>query len=354
MMPKIPPPPFGAVFKGATSQILEQFMDVSGPSYKPSVFNPSSQVMKGPVRVAKNRVPPAKAGGEPGFDIYYEVHGKGSRRIALIMGLANSCFSWLEQVEEFGHDPACSVLVLDNRGYGNSDTPVQRYTTGDMAKDVIEVMDHIGWTEKQSVNLVGVSMGGMISLEIARQNPERLASLLLLSTTSGDGSSLPPPIGLVAMTKGFLASLTGRTREEARVSRMTNVLFPLPWQNEKHPTDPRGRTNGEVMREILLWRSKFVLPPTTLGPLLQMSACLTHHVSSKDLKRINELVPKIAIITGDWDQIVNPSHSKHMHKMMPDALYEVWKDAGHAIHIQFPFTFNKFLRQWIGLPPVHE
>ena len=85
-----------------------------------------------------------------------------------------------------------------------------------------------------------------------------------------------------------------------------------------------------------------------------MSACLTHHVPSKDLKRINDLVPKIAIITGDWDQIVNPSHSKHMHKMMPDALYEVWKDAGHAIHIQFPFTFNKFLRQWIGLPPVHD
>ena len=130
-MPKIPPPPFGAVFKGATSQILEQFMDLSGPSYKPTVFNPSSQVMKGPLRVAKDRVPPSKSGEEPGFDIYYEVHGKGSRRIALIMGLANSCFSWLEQVEEFGHDPACSVLVLDNRGYGNSDTPVQRYTTGD-------------------------------------------------------------------------------------------------------------------------------------------------------------------------------------------------------------------------------
>ena len=55
-MPKIPPPPFGAVFKGATSQILEQFMDLSGPSYKPTVFNPSSQVMKGPLRGSSEQI----------------------------------------------------------------------------------------------------------------------------------------------------------------------------------------------------------------------------------------------------------------------------------------------------------
>lgn len=350
-MTRIPPPPLGAVFKGATSQMLDQAREAAGIGYKPSVFNPATLKMKGPARVAKTRVPPQKKGEEGGFDLYYEVHGNGPCRFAFIMGLANSCFSWLDQVEEFGSDPRCSVLVLDNRGYGNTSTPVQMYSTSEMAKDVLDVMDHIGWTEDRSVNLVGVSMGGMISLEIARQNSERLASLLLLSTTAGEGSTLPPAIGFVAMAKGLVGSLFGRSRLESRVNRITDVLFPLPWQTEKHPTDPRERTNGEVIREILMWRSQFVLPPTAIGPLLQMTACLGHFISQKDLERINEEVPRISIMTGDWDQLVNPVHSEYMHKMMPKAEYHVWKDAGHAIHIQFPQAFNAYLRKWHQLPP---
>lgn len=349
-MPGLRPPPYGAVFKGATLQLLEQAKELAGLSYRPSVFNPATLIKKGPVRVARSRVPPARPGEEPGFDMFFEMHGTGARRIALIMGLANSCFSWLDQVEEFGSDPSCSVLVLDNRGYGNTSSPAQRYTTCEMAKDVLEVLDHIGWTEDKSVHLVGVSMGGMISLEIARQNPQRLASLLLLSTTSGDGSPLPPAMGLVALTKSIFASMSGRTRNEARVNRMANVLFPLPWQEEKHESDPQGRKNGEVMRDILLWRSQFVLPPSTMGPLYQMSACLTHHVPPKELMKINNNIPKVGIVTGDWDQLVSPRHSRFMHKKMPDAEYHVWPGAGHAIHIQFPTAFNKFLRNWVGAP----
>lgn len=56
-----------------------------------------------------------------------------------------------------------------------------------MAQDVIEVLDHVGWTESRSVHVVGISMGGMISLELAKVIPERIASLTLISTTSGRG-----------------------------------------------------------------------------------------------------------------------------------------------------------------------
>ena len=37
-------------------------------------------------------------------------------------------FSWANQVEYFGNDPNCSILVFDNRGVGNSGAPFGPYT----------------------------------------------------------------------------------------------------------------------------------------------------------------------------------------------------------------------------------
>jgi len=58
-----------------------------------------------------------------------------------------------------------------------------------MAKDVYDLLSQLGsdWNESRSLNLVGVSMGGMISLEMAKLYPERIRSLNLISTTSGQG-----------------------------------------------------------------------------------------------------------------------------------------------------------------------
>ena len=57
-----------------------------------------------------------------------------------------------------------------------------------MAEDVIDLLDHFGWTK--NVHLNGASMGGMISLELACTWPERFSSLTLTSTTPG--KQLPP------------------------------------------------------------------------------------------------------------------------------------------------------------------
>jgi pimeloyl-ACP methyl ester carboxylesterase len=51
---------------------------------------------------------------------------------------------------------------------GGSDTPLLRYSTSEMAKDVIELLDHIGWTSERELHVIGVSMGGMISQELVR------------------------------------------------------------------------------------------------------------------------------------------------------------------------------------------
>jgi pimeloyl-ACP methyl ester carboxylesterase len=40
-----------------------------------------------------------------------------------------------------------------------------------MAKDILEVLDHLGWTSERQLHILGVSMGGMIALEIVRPLP---------------------------------------------------------------------------------------------------------------------------------------------------------------------------------------
>ena len=102
------------------------------------------------------------------------------------MGLNNSCFGWSNQVNDFAKRPGYQVLVLDNRGVSNSDSPRGRYTTSGMAIDVEELLEFVGWTEDRSIHVVGVSMGGMISQHLALDIPQRFASL---SASHGSGSA---------------------------------------------------------------------------------------------------------------------------------------------------------------------
>ena len=81
---------------------------------------------------------------------------------------------WQRQTKDFGHGQNTnrdqsnkySVLVFDNRGIGRSDKPLARYSTSEMAKDTIDLIDHIGWTLDRQLHCIGVSMGGMIAQEM--------------------------------------------------------------------------------------------------------------------------------------------------------------------------------------------
>lgn len=89
------------------------------------------------------------------------------------MGLGGMKYAWQRQTKDFAHTEGdtYSVLTLDNRGIGESDKPFFRYSTSEMARDVVEVLDHIGWTGKRECHVVGISMGGMIAQELVSPSP---------------------------------------------------------------------------------------------------------------------------------------------------------------------------------------
>ncbi|PWN42283.1 alpha/beta-hydrolase [Ceraceosorus guamensis] len=363
------PVPIGAIYKGGDSASLNALRanEEASKMYAPSVFSPHTLSEKGHKRVAKDRVPKGKnkrptddaiskgatlPSQEAGFDVYYEVHGKGPKKIICLMGLNNSCFGWLQQVERFGSDPDYSILVIDNRGYGNSETPAGFYTTSSMAKDALEVLDQIGWTADRQLHVVGVSMGGMITLEIAKLAPKRVASINLVSTTSGQGrgeknllTSLPPLTGVTTIARVIAGRILNMDSDQWRVGQVLELLFPKVWLAEVHPEDPSGRTRRDVMREMFEWRFAYTRRQTLPGAFAQIGAVATHRVTPKELAAINLDIPAIAIFTGDQDNLVNPANSFHLHKHLPRADFTQYKNAGHALPVQKPQELNDALQK---------
>ena len=59
---------------------------------------------------------------------------------------------------------------------GESDKPVMRYSTSEMAKDALELLDHVGWVGQRSAHVIGISMGGMIAQEMVYLHGWRIAN----------------------------------------------------------------------------------------------------------------------------------------------------------------------------------
>ncbi|EGN96172.1 hypothetical protein SERLA73DRAFT_185781 [Serpula lacrymans var. lacrymans S7.3] len=309
-----------------------------GPDYQ-TIFDPSTCVRRGlcPVTQIRNKGDPFES-----HSLYFEQHGNGPEKIVFIMGLNSSSFTWAPQIDHFGRMSKYSALVFDNRGVGHSGSPRGPYTTSGMAEDVVTLLDYVGWKDEHSLHVVGVSLGGMIAQELATRIPKRIASLSLIVTTAGGKpwTNLPPWKGVSS-----LARLLATTEPSVKIPIILDMLFPSYWLEEKAGNDPSGRTNREVQSETYTRRIELTRPQTPIGALSQMSAGLTHYVSSERLRTIASSIPKVLILTGDEDHLVDPRNSIHLKSHMPWAEYIRWDRTGHGIASQWKAKFNGLLER---------
>jgi 3-oxoadipate enol-lactonase len=110
--------------------------------------------------------------------MYYEVHGSGDP-LVLIGGLANDVSEWTWMVDWCAQTHR--VLAFDNRGAGRTDKPDAPYTIPMMANDTDALMENAGMSH---ATVLGVSMGGRIALDLALEHPDRVARLIVVSTTA--------------------------------------------------------------------------------------------------------------------------------------------------------------------------
>jgi pimeloyl-ACP methyl ester carboxylesterase len=238
--------------------------------------------------------------------IYYETWGEAAAPpLLLIMGFSVSSRGW-EHLPDL-LSARFRVLTFDNRGTGRSARTGFLYRMRDLAADATAVLDHAGIAR---ADVFGVSMGGMIALELALRHPERVRRLALGATYAGWRRSAKPRLRsqLDLLLIALRASLT-----PARVSR----LLSSPQFEEAHP----GRTL-QWLRGAEAARLRFALA--------QGAAILRHSANA----RLSQIRASTLVITGDADRLVPPRNSEVLARSIPGAKLLVLPGAGHVFPLE--------------------
>ncbi|GAA5795142.1 hypothetical protein HPULCUR_000495 [Helicostylum pulchrum] len=249
--------------------------------------------------------------------------------------LNSSCLAWENQTNYLAKSGKYTVLIFENRGMGLSDAPSGLYSTSQLANDAKDLLDHVGW--EKNIHVDGVSMGGMIALELLITWPDRFSSLVLTSTTSG--RQVPP---LKAITT--LGSLIFVKDPRIKVGRAITLVYPPQWLSAK-PEDieyAHFETNRDMFITHYLARLERSRPQTLTGNIGQTAACLSHYVSDARLLKLKESGIPVLVMTGTWDNLVNPKNSYHLAKVL-ECPIEVFDGGGHGLPGEQPARYNKLI-----------
>lgn len=272
--------------------------------------------------------------------ISFELHGNvdASKRMVFVMGKStfDSGFKgtfalWQPFVDHFITKNANehSILLIDNRGVGESTAGnFAPYSTSKMARDVIQVLDHVGWTAEHSVHVVGVSMGGMISQELVLAIPDRIATLTLICSCAKFKSPTKSFSSMIAM---FVAMINPPSTTEGRIQSVSTRLFSEDWLVAHDPNHPKFKTNYDRFFSKMFPILTKTPTPKLQAVLGQGLACLTHYVSPARLETIGKSIGKVTIVVGTGDLLIDPQCSYDLAKNIPGSELIACEGCGHGL-----------------------
>ena len=152
-----------------------------------------------------------------------------SHPVVLLPGRGDSSDLFPAEFTDALVDAGSSVIRLDPRDTGRSDDGGDTYRLSDLADDVITVCDA---ADVERVDLVAVSMGGMIAVDLAVRYPTRVRAVVFLAAMSPDptagigdaffdGIDADPAVGTLAAMGSTDVGRRGMGRSPAGCSAST-------------------------------------------------------------------------------------------------------------------------------------
>ncbi|MFT4098751.1 MAG: alpha/beta hydrolase [Rhodoblastus sp.] len=267
-----------------------------------------------------------------GMTLCFDTFGDKTRpTLVLIMGLGAQMILWDDAFCAEIAQRGFHVVRFDNRDIGRSsrvDVPVKvdfadliqkqmkgekidsPYTLRDMAADAVGLLDHLGIRQ---AHIVGASMGGMISQEIAMSFPDRLLSLTSIMSTTGN-PEVPPP---TPEATAVLLAPPPTTLEEYIAA------FQKTWRVLR-----AGEFPADDGKDVKVARLAFSRGLNPMGVARQMLAIFA---SGDRRPRLANVTAPTLVIHGDVDPLVRVEGGMDTAKSIPGAKLVIVKRMGHAL-----------------------
>ncbi len=212
------------------------------------------------------------------------------------------------------------TIAPDLRGHGLSTVPEgSEFTFREFEQDLRQLLRQ---RDLDSAHFVGLSAGGLLALQLALDDPERVRSLVLFAAaaridnhTRAVGQSWADTLE----SEGF----------EPYIRRLAMDLFAPDWLESHMEFVDRIRDSqrGRDRRGAIGWGRA---------------------MTNFDLRaQVGRLRCPTLLVHGMEDQVVDPSHARLLRQAIPGAEVRLLPNAGHMIPIEAPEAATEAIRGWI-------
>ncbi|QPO21188.1 acetoin dehydrogenase dihydrolipoyllysine-residue acetyltransferase subunit [Pseudomonas sp. Y39-6] len=241
--------------------------------------------------------------------------GEGGTPLVLVHGFGGDLNNWL-----FNHPGLAAqrrVIALDLPGHGESGKQLRSGDADELSQALLALLDHLALDR---VHLAGHSMGGLVSLTVARQAPARVASLTLIAS-AGLGEEI---------NADYLHGFTDATNRNALKPHLIQLF-----------SDP-----ALVTRQMLEDMLKFKRLEGVDQALRQLNAQLFEGGRQRlDLRNIVGQQPSL-VIWGSDDAIIPARHAEGL-----EAQVEILPGQGHMVQLEAAERVNQVMATFLYAQP---